>query len=163
MGRSGSREIHRLRHRSPAAARGQDTTHSLTATIPASAPSHICLLAKVWHALDMPLTTMIAGKAVEVADPVHDRHWAQHNLVAAPSAASASVRFLATNPTEKETVCELVIQPIEQVSWSVFSENERANLVFASVRFGLTGARTQPSPSGRTACAIGSSCIEFLC
>jgi hypothetical protein len=46
---------------------------SFSGVIPASAPDHICLLAVATHALDAAGT---------VVDPVNDRHWAQHNLLA---------------------------------------------------------------------------------
>ena len=67
------------------------TTATMTATIPESAPEHICLLVAVSHAADR------AGKA---ADPVGDRHWAQRNLVAVPAApgAPALVPLTVANP-----------------------------------------------------------------
>jgi hypothetical protein len=50
----------------------QMTTASMTAQIPHDAPQHFCLIAKVWHPLDLPIG--------EVADPQNDRHWAVRRL-----------------------------------------------------------------------------------
>ena len=52
----------------------QATTLPMTAKIPASAPGHICLLARVSHQLDLAGKTPIPGL---------DQHWAQRNLVVA--------------------------------------------------------------------------------
>jgi hypothetical protein len=117
----------------------RDTTPALTVTIPADAPPHICLLAKVWHALDMPPTTQIAGKPVEVADPINDRHWAQHNLVAVPAAGPQTIRFLATNPMPEAARFDLLVQPLGQEKWPALTELERGTLVRASARFRLSG------------------------
>jgi hypothetical protein len=106
--------------------------------IPADA-SHICLLAKVWHALDLPPTTQIAGKTVEVADPINDRHWAQRNVVAVPATGPQIIRFLATNPMPEEARFDLIVQPLGQEKWPALIEDERATPVHALARFLLSG------------------------
>jgi hypothetical protein len=80
------------------------TTATMTATIPASAPEHICLLVAVSHAADR------AGTA---ADPVGDRHWAQRNLVAVPAApgAPALVPFTVANPFPDDGAFFLQLRP----------------------------------------------------
>jgi hypothetical protein len=70
---------------------GVTQTPMMRATIPATAPAHICLLVRVSHPQDP------AGTA---ADPVGDRHWAQRNLVAATVAPGAPglLSFVIANP-----------------------------------------------------------------
>jgi hypothetical protein len=82
-------------------------TRTMTATIPASAPTHVCLLAAVSHPQDR------AGTA---CDPVGDRHWAQRNLQAAAVApgAPAFVPFVAANPFEVEASFELLLGPADE-------------------------------------------------
>ena len=89
------------------------TTATMTATIPASAPEHICLLVAVSHAADR------AGKA---ADPVGDRHWAQRNLVAVPAApgAPALIPLTVANPFAEGGAFFVHLRP---------TEYERARLV----------------------------------
>ncbi|MBN9099971.1 MULTISPECIES: hypothetical protein [unclassified Pseudonocardia] len=76
------------------------TTATMTATIPATAPAHVCLLAVVSHPQDR------AGKA---ADPINDRHWAQRNLmaVAAAPGAPALPRFAVANPRTEPATFQL--------------------------------------------------------
>jgi hypothetical protein len=118
---------------------GRISTHDLTTVIAEDAPPHICLLAKVWHALDMPPTTVIAGKSVEVADPIHDRHWAQHNLVAIPAVGAQKMQFLATNPTPMAATYELLVQPMGQEKWPTLAKHERATAVPTRASFRLSG------------------------
>lgn len=82
------------------------TTATMTATIPESAPEHICLLVAVSHAADR------AGKST---DPVGDRHWAQRNLVAAPAApgAPALVPLTVANPFAESDSFFLQLRPTE--------------------------------------------------
>ncbi|MET4637873.1 hypothetical protein [Mycetocola sp. 2940] len=70
---------------------GAATTALMARQMPADAPNHICLLARVSHPLD---------PAPPVPDPVNDRHWAQRNLsvVAAPAGAPVVVPFVVANP-----------------------------------------------------------------
>lgn len=126
----------------------QNTTHSVTAAIPADAPPHICLLAKVWHALDMPPTTEIAGKMVEVADPINDRHWAQHNLVAVQAAGTQTVNFLATNPMPERTQVDLVVQPLDREKWPALTQYEAATPVRTRASFRLSGPAGDAETSG---------------
>jgi hypothetical protein len=126
----------------------QDTTHAMTVTVPADAPPHICLLAKVWHALDMPPTTQIAGKTVEVADPINDRHWAQHNLVALQASGPQIIQFLATNPMPEAAQFDLLVQPLGQEKWATLAESERATPVLTLVRFRLSGPGNEAETTG---------------
>jgi len=72
-------------------ASGSVLTRTMTATIPSTAPDHICLVVAVSHPQD---------KAGLACDPVRDRHWAQRNLVAVTTAVGAPVivPFLAAKP-----------------------------------------------------------------
>ena len=120
----------------------QDTTHVLTANIPVNAPAtHICLVAKVWHALDMPSTTLIGGKQVEVADPVNDRHWAQHNLFTVQAQGSQSIRFLATNPLPHAARFNLLVRPLDRKKWPALTKSERATPVLAHARLRLSDSQ----------------------
>jgi hypothetical protein len=83
------------------------TTPAMTATIPADAPQHICLLAIVSHPQDKAGTTY---------DPAGDRHWAQRNLVAVAAApgAPALVPFKLANPFPNEAELTLRIAPADE-------------------------------------------------
>jgi hypothetical protein len=81
---------------------------TLSAVIPAGAPDHICLLACVTHSLDL------AGTA---PDPINDRHWAQHNLIAvSPKIFPVIVPFIAANPFAAEHVFALRVHPLDRRS-----------------------------------------------
>jgi hypothetical protein len=89
-----------------AARGGRAPTPVVTGVIPASAPAHICLLARVTHPLDA------AGAQV---DPVGDRHWAQRNIqrvVATPS-APAVAPFNLGNPLAREASFELRLDALD--------------------------------------------------
>jgi hypothetical protein len=81
---------------------GFATTPNMSANIPATAPDHICLLALVTHSLD---------QANPVADPVNDRHWAQHNLIAASANTGKPLNFdfVVANPFATEEHLELLV------------------------------------------------------
>ncbi|MFJ1755524.1 hypothetical protein [Kitasatospora sp. NPDC088134] len=83
---------------------GQAVSDPLTGLVPANAGDHVCLLAKVWHPLDPPGTN--------IADPVNDRHWAQHNLVALPSGGTGTLPFLASNPLPEPVDCLIGVGPV---------------------------------------------------
>jgi hypothetical protein len=86
---------------------GQSRTAAITGLIPASAPTHICLLARVTHPLDP------AGPA---ANPIGDRHWAQRNLqsvVAVPGAPTV-VPFNLGNPLLREARFELRLNVVRR-------------------------------------------------
>jgi hypothetical protein len=82
-------------------------TPKMTAVIPATAPDHVCLLVCVSHPQDR------AGK---VCDPVNDRHWAQHNLVAVHAAVGAPVVFpmAVANPFTEGRMLQLVVGPADE-------------------------------------------------
>jgi hypothetical protein len=69
---------------------GAATTTLMAKQIPAAAPDHICLLARVSHQLDT---------AAPLPDPVNDRHWAQRNLavVKASAGTPAVLPFFVSN------------------------------------------------------------------
>ena len=83
------------------------TTRTMTATIPASAPAHICLLVAVSHPQDR------AGVA---CDPVGDRHWAQRNLVAVVAAvgAPALLPIVIANPFARAGDFSVVAGPADE-------------------------------------------------
>jgi len=83
------------------------STPTMRATIPATAPPHVCLLVAVSHPQDR------AGKA---CDPINDRHWAQRNLWVAQVApgAPALVPFTAANPFDRERAFLLRLRPIDE-------------------------------------------------
>ncbi|WP_433303961.1 hypothetical protein ACQP2F_13510 [Actinoplanes sp. CA-030573] len=83
------------------------TAPPMKATIPATAPNHVCLLVCVSHPQDR------AGLA---CDPIHDRHWAQRNLMAVPAApgAPAIVPFAAGNPYAEERIYRLAFGPVDE-------------------------------------------------
>jgi hypothetical protein len=83
------------------------TSTVMRATIPASAPPHICLLVMASHPQDP------AGKA---ADPVGDRHWAQRNLVAVAAApgAPALIPFVVANPFAQAGGFTLLVAPADE-------------------------------------------------
>lgn len=89
------------------AAPGATSTTVMRATIPASAPPHVCLLAMVSHPQDP------AGKA---AAPVSDRHWAQRNLiaVAASAGAPALIPFVVANPFARAGQFTLLFGPADE-------------------------------------------------
>ena len=117
----------------------QGVTEPLTVRLPADAPPHICLLAKVWHALICPRPPRSRANPVEVADPINDRHWAQHNLVAVPAAGPQPIQFMATNPGPRPGRFDLLVQPLSPEKWRALSESERANPVQAHARLRLSG------------------------
>jgi len=82
-------------------------TSTMTATIPASAPDHICLVVSVSHPQD---------KAGTACDPMHDRHWAQHNLhaVTATVGAPVIVPLLAANPFDAAMTFDLQVGPVDE-------------------------------------------------
>jgi hypothetical protein len=84
------------------------TTPTMTATIPATAPDHICLVVAVTHPQDLAGT---------VCDPINDRHWAQRNLQAVPAANGdpITVRFNAANPFAEGRVLVLQIRAADKL------------------------------------------------
>lgn len=84
---------------------GRARTAVITGLIPASAPAHVCLLARVSHPLD---------PAGAQADPIGDRHWAQRNLqsVAVAAGAQAVLPFAVGNPLAHEANFELRLEAL---------------------------------------------------
>jgi hypothetical protein len=84
---------------------GSATTALMAWQVPADAPHHICLLARVSHPLD---------PAPPVPDPVNDRHWAQRNLsvIKAPAGGPALVPFVIANPLADEAGFQIRIAPV---------------------------------------------------
>lgn len=130
-------EVHGLLTGRGTPARRPGRDHPLTARIPASSGNHICLLAKVWH----PLDNVAAGG---LADPVNDRHWAQHNLAVLPAAPAAPepFTFLATNPTDDEADYQISVRPMPQELWANIPNDERLRPVTASAWLSLKDTTT---------------------
>lgn len=92
------------------------TTRRMTRPIPPTAPPHVCLLVRVFHALDpLPVQT-VNGTPVVIPDPVGDRHWAQRNLTAltAQPGTPVSLLFDAVNPTPHPQPFELGVHPADE-------------------------------------------------
>ncbi|NED11842.1 hypothetical protein [Streptomyces sp. SID9124] len=123
---------------------GRAETTPLTARIPASSGNHICLLAKVWHPLD---NVSAAG----LADPVNDRHWAQHNLAVLPAAPAAPepFAFLATNPTDDEVTYQIGVRPMPRELWGNIPNDERLRPVEASAWLSLKDTATGGEAQGQ--------------
>ncbi|WP_331739053.1 hypothetical protein OG242_32565 (plasmid) [Streptomyces sp. NBC_00727] len=123
---------------------GRAETAPLTARIPASSGNHICLLAKVWH----PLDNVAAGG---LADPVNDRHWAQHNLAVLPAAPAAPepFAFLATNPTDDEVTYQIGVRPMPRELWGNIPNDERLRPVNASAWLSLKDTTTGGEAQGQ--------------
>ncbi len=87
---------------------GTATTAIMAKEIPASAPDHICLLARVSHQLDT---------APPLPDPVNDRHWAQRNLsvVTVTPGAPATLSFVVTNFLADAATFRIRMAPVEHV------------------------------------------------
>jgi hypothetical protein len=86
---------------------------TLSGVIPAAAPDHICLLACVTHSLDL------AGMA---PDPINDRHWAQHNLIAvSPKIYPILIPFTAANAFAAEHVFSLRVRQLDRRSLETFA------------------------------------------
>jgi hypothetical protein len=127
----------------------QETTREITIDqMPLDAPPHICLLAKVWHARDMPPKTLIGGIEVEMADPVHDRHWGQHNLVDIQAAGPQTIWFLATNPLEGAARFDLLVRPLGASKWFAVADDERGTPVRARASFRLSGLKGDEQTAG---------------
>ena len=128
---------------------GTAMSKALTGNIPADSGLHICLLAMVSHTpSDLPPTTNIGGKDVHVADPIQDRHWAQHNLAVVPAAGPQTITFLATNPMPVAGRFALRVQPLSEQKWSVLAESERATPVRTRARFRLSGLDDNAEATG---------------
>jgi hypothetical protein len=81
---------------------------TVSAVIPSAAPNHICLLACVTHSLDL------AGTA---PDPINDRHWAQHNLIAvSPKIYPVIIPFIAANPFATQHIFALRVRALDRRS-----------------------------------------------
>jgi hypothetical protein len=89
-----------------AARGGTATTKVISGVIPATASNHICLLCAVTHSLD---------KAGSTPNPIHDRHWAQRNLIAVGAAPGEPTiaPFTVANPTEEAMDFRLDVRLLE--------------------------------------------------
>jgi hypothetical protein len=92
---------------------GQVVSAPLTRRIPPDSGDHICLLAMVGHPLD--------ASGTPVADPINDRHWAQHNLAVIPAGGPGQLMFLATNPLTEPFRYEVRIRPVGPDQWTGFA------------------------------------------
>ncbi|MGV9415353.1 hypothetical protein ACWDOP_36100 [Nocardia sp. NPDC003693] len=121
---------------------GRATTLTLTTAdpIPVAAGPHICLLAKVWHVLDLPAGTL--------ADPVNDRHWAQHNLAAVQANSPVPISFLITNPTEDRTANLVLVRAADSALWPHFTAGDTWRPARAAADLRLTDPVTGESIYG---------------
>jgi hypothetical protein len=87
---------------------GTARTKPMVEQIPASAPNHICLIARVTHQYD---------RAGEFVAPANDRHWAQRNIAVllAPPREPAVLEFVAGNPFPEAAEFDLYVRPLEDV------------------------------------------------
>jgi hypothetical protein len=117
---------------------GIGTTKKLSKVIPASAPNHICLLARVSHQYDR------AGVAVA---PGSDRHWAQRNItsVAASPGVPAMFEFLVGNPLLDEAEFLLSAEPASEERLRTLSEQLPGDFMFTDAEISLNddGPRTR--------------------
>ncbi|KXY55068.1 hypothetical protein AT278_17865 [Bacillus cereus] len=83
---------------------GVVTTPVMTGTLGTSS-THVCLFALVTHDLDKPGSNM---------DPINDRHWAQHNLIAMTVKPKNILHlpFEASNPLSESGIFEVVVRPM---------------------------------------------------
>jgi hypothetical protein len=83
---------------------GTGTTTVMMTQMPADAPDHICLLARVSHPLD---------SAPPLPDPVNDRHWAQRNLavIRPPAGQPAIIPFSVVNILADSTQFKIIMRP----------------------------------------------------
>jgi hypothetical protein len=118
---------------------GTGTTKTLSKVIPATAPNHICLLARVSHQYDR------AGVAVA---PGSDRHWAQRNIshVAASPGIPAMFEFLVGNPFLEETEFLLSAEPaFDEERLRILTQELPGSFMFTDVEISLNddGPRTR--------------------
>lgn len=94
---------------------GAAVSPKMTKEIPANAPAHVCLLARVSHQFDRPGS---------VADPVNDRHWAQRNLAVVPAqpGVPAQLIFTAGNPFEYDATFILLARPVTEHALRAISD-----------------------------------------
>jgi hypothetical protein len=96
------------------------TSPEIRYTIPATAPRHVCLLARATTALDGTSATKTLADGTKVAappDPVNDRHWAQANLTEAVAAADGSfeVTLEVANPFAEPMLARFDTGPLSHV------------------------------------------------
>ncbi|MBZ7926652.1 hypothetical protein LAC79_33295 [Ensifer adhaerens] len=98
---------------------GTAVSSKMTKEIPAAAPPHICLLARVSHQFDRP---------GNVADPVNDRHWAQRNLAVVPAQPGVPLQlvFIAGNPFERDATFVLLARPVTEHALRAIADELRA-------------------------------------
>jgi hypothetical protein len=121
---------------------------SFSGVIPASAPDHICLLAVATHALDAAGT---------VADPVNDRHWAQHNLLAVtPKSYPFIQSFVVANPFPVERAFSLRVQQMDARSLEAFALRHRFEPGQGQVQILLLDGLGRPVANG-----VGNAQIQL--
>lgn len=110
---------------------GQATTLPMSKLIPATAPSHSCLLARVSHQYD---------RAGTIVDPVNDRHWAQKNLwaLAAQPGIPIDFTFFAGNPLEEEAEFLVLARPVREGSLGILADEFRARPLVVDARLWLS-------------------------
>ena len=127
---------------------GQATTEVLSKVIPASAPNHICLLARVSHQYD---------RAGLVVDPVNDRHWAQRNLAAVQAQQGVPLvfPFVAGNPLDEEAEFLLVVQQAGEERFAGLQHAVGADPVFGEFVASLSEDRASGTGGDALRLALG--------
>lgn len=86
-----------------------------------------------------------------LADPVNDRHWAQHNLAVLPAAPAAPepFAFLATNAADDEADYQISVRPMPRELWADIPNDERLRPVEASAWLSLKDNTTGGEAQGQ--------------
>lgn len=113
------------------------TTPPMTKKIPASAPSHICLLARVSHQLDLAKAT---------PNPAADRHWAQRNLAVSTAQPGIPifVPFTVANPLAEEAEFTLQAQLVPDEHHRELAHVMRAEPISLDATFTFSEDRNVP-------------------
>jgi hypothetical protein len=100
------------------------TSPTITGVIPTSAPSHVCLVARVSAPLDSPAP----GAPILPGD---DRRWAQLNINALAASMGQPFQFMfwAGNPFDQAADFEVIARAVEGEALSMLSRHVRADLV----------------------------------
>ena len=121
--------------------RGQTAnTLPLTKVIPATAPAHICLVARVDHPLD-PVPTKPDGS--QTPAPGVDRHWAQRNIVYVAPDMSGVINFpfWAGGPSVGQEEFVFQVQPFMRETLVQLTRIVRAEPIHMDARFEIRETR----------------------
>jgi hypothetical protein len=109
---------------------------TIIGTIPAAAPAHVCLLACVTHSLDLAPT---------ILDPIGDRHWAQHNIIAVSTKISPIIfTFTVANAFRREDQFQLVVRPLARQVLDLFALRHKFEPAVNHARLHLADPFSRP-------------------